>query len=68
MRELLANTYGWFTEGFGTNDLQEAKSLLEEIQQEDSKRACPERVDFSPRDWVGKCPLSEPFQPTRLLR
>jgi len=28
-RELLALTYGWFTEGFDTADLQEAKTLLE---------------------------------------
>jgi predicted ATPase len=28
-RELLAPIYGWFTEGFGTADLQEAKALLE---------------------------------------
>jgi predicted ATPase len=30
-RELLAPVYGWFTEGFGTADLQEAKTLLEEL-------------------------------------
>jgi hypothetical protein len=28
--ELLAPIYGWFTEGFDTADLQEAKALLEE--------------------------------------
>jgi DNA-binding winged helix-turn-helix (wHTH) protein/predicted ATPase len=28
-RELLAPIYGWFTEGFGTADLQEAKALLD---------------------------------------
>jgi len=27
-RELLAEIYGWFTEGFDTKDLQEAKALL----------------------------------------
>ena len=27
--ELLAPVYGWFTEGFDTADLQEAKALLE---------------------------------------
>jgi predicted ATPase len=27
-RELLAPIYGWFTEGFDTADLQEAKTLL----------------------------------------
>src|SRR5262249_59459050 len=29
-RPLLADTYGWFTEGFDTPDLQDAKALLEE--------------------------------------
>jgi predicted ATPase len=29
--ELLAPVYGWFTEGFDTADLQEAKALLEEV-------------------------------------
>ena len=28
-RELLAPVYGWFTEGFDTRDLEEAKALLE---------------------------------------
>jgi predicted ATPase len=30
-RELLAPVYGWFTEGFNTRDLKEAKALLEEL-------------------------------------
>jgi predicted ATPase len=30
-RELLAPVYGWFTEGFDTSDLKEAKSLLDEL-------------------------------------
>jgi predicted ATPase len=30
-RELLAPLYGWFTEGFGIADLQEAKALLEQL-------------------------------------
>jgi predicted ATPase len=29
--ELLAPIYGWFTEGFDTADLQEARALLEEL-------------------------------------
>jgi predicted ATPase len=29
--DLLAPVYGWFTEGFDTTDLQEAKALLEEL-------------------------------------
>ena len=30
-RELLARVYDWFTEGFDTRDLKEAKALLEEL-------------------------------------
>jgi len=30
-RDLLAPIYGWFTEGFDTADLKEAKTLLEEL-------------------------------------
>jgi len=30
-RHLLAEVYGWFTEGFDTADLKEAKALLEEL-------------------------------------
>ena len=30
-RQMLADIYGWFTEGFDTADLQEAKTLLEEL-------------------------------------
>jgi predicted ATPase len=31
-RELLAPVYGWFTEGFDTRDLKEAKALLNELR------------------------------------
>ena len=30
--DLLAPVYGWFTEGFATKDLQDAKALLEELE------------------------------------
>ena len=30
-RELLAPAYGWFTEGFDTLDLKQAKALLDEL-------------------------------------
>ena len=30
-RELLAPVYGWFTDGFDTRDLKEAKELLEQL-------------------------------------
>jgi predicted ATPase len=31
-RDLLAPVYGWFTEGFDTLDLKEAKALLDELR------------------------------------
>jgi predicted ATPase len=31
-RDLLAPVYGWFTEGFTTPDLKEAKALLDELE------------------------------------
>ena len=30
-RQMLAEIHGWFTEGFDTPDLKEAKALLEEL-------------------------------------
>jgi len=30
-REMLAEIYNWFTEGFDTTDLKEAKALLDEL-------------------------------------
>ena len=33
-RELLAPVYGWFTEGFDTRDLREAKALLASCRRE----------------------------------
>jgi len=30
-RAMLAEIYGWFTEGFDTADLKDAKALLEEL-------------------------------------
>ena len=30
-QQLLAEIYGWFTEGFDTADLKQAKTLLEEL-------------------------------------
>ena len=30
-RDLLAPAYGWFTEGFDTPDLKEAKALLDAV-------------------------------------
>ena len=31
-RDLLAAIYGWFTEGFATPDLKEAKALIEALE------------------------------------
>jgi len=33
-RTLLGDIYGWFTEGFDTKDLREAKALLDELSRE----------------------------------
>ena len=30
-RRMLAEIYGWFTEGFDTADLKDAKALLEDL-------------------------------------
>jgi serine/threonine protein kinase/predicted ATPase len=38
-RQMLAEIYGWFTEGFDTADLKEAKALLDELQ---SQTALPQ--------------------------
>jgi predicted ATPase len=32
-RKLLAEIYNWFTEGFDTADLKDAKALLDELRQ-----------------------------------
>jgi len=31
-RQMLAEIYGWFTEGFDTADLKDAKALLDELR------------------------------------
>jgi len=36
-RRTLAEIYGWFTEGFDTADLKEAKALLNELQEQSAK-------------------------------
>ena len=33
-RQLVAETYGWFTEGFGTADLKDARALLDDLSSE----------------------------------
>jgi predicted ATPase len=39
-RDLLTPVYNWFTEGFDTLDLKEAKTLLHELEH-DPEKACP---------------------------
>jgi predicted ATPase len=36
--DLLAETYGWFTEGFDTADLTAARALLEELDRPAERR------------------------------
>jgi hypothetical protein len=36
-RDLLAPVHGWFTEGFQTLDLKEAKALLDELEHADER-------------------------------
>jgi predicted ATPase len=38
-REMLSEVYGWFTEGFDTADLKEAKALLDELRDVGKQRA-----------------------------
>ena len=40
-RDLLARVYDWFTEGFDTLDLKEAKALLEELASRVALNICP---------------------------
>jgi predicted ATPase len=48
---LLAPIYGWFTEGFDTADLQEAKTLLEALSCNQGLQ--PHRVSATPERDVG---------------
>jgi predicted ATPase len=43
-RELLAPVYGWFTEGFDTRDLKEAKALLDTLAPQHPSPAKPARA------------------------
>ena len=48
-RELLAPVYGWFTEGFDTLDLKEAKTLLEELASKGSSGTLKTCESFNQR-------------------
>jgi predicted ATPase len=54
---LLAPIYGWFTEGFDTTDLQEAKALLEELAGEVSGQEGTRRPSGSPNGLRNAGPL-----------
>ena len=43
-RELLGPVYGWFTEGFDTRDLKEAKALLDTLAPQHPSPAKPARA------------------------
>jgi hypothetical protein len=47
-RELLAPVYGWFTEGFDTRDLKEAKARSKEAMPEVLRRGYPHPQNRSP--------------------
>jgi predicted ATPase len=40
-RQMLAEIYGWFTEGFDTADLKEAAALLEHLGHSHSRETAP---------------------------
>ena len=46
-RDLLAPIYGWFTEGFDTPHLKEAKALLEKLSNVSEVRKCPEGIGLT---------------------
>jgi predicted ATPase len=50
-RQMLAEIYGWFTEGFGTTDLKEAKALLEDL----GRRKGQKKPPASARASAGTC-------------
>jgi predicted ATPase len=47
-RELLAPVYGWFSEGFDTRDLKEAKALLEEFGSQSSRVSAVNASSMTP--------------------
>jgi predicted ATPase len=55
-RELLAPIHGWFTEGFDTADLQEAKALLEELRRSAVSVRVPRHAG---RESVGCAPSTD---------
>ena len=46
-RERLAPVYGWFTEGFDTPDLRQAKALLDDLMADGGTLSAEEQDDLS---------------------
>ena len=44
-QQMLAEVYGWFTEGFDTSDLKDAKALLDELSSEFSPQAAASGIE-----------------------
>ena len=50
--DLLAPIYGWFTEGFDTSDLKDAKALLDELSEDIGTRRAARLTAHRPGDKV----------------
>ena len=57
-RELLAPVYGWFTEGFDTLDLKEAKALLDDKAEAYFERALTVARKQHARSWELRAAMS----------
>ena len=74
-RDLLAPIYGWFTEGFDTADLQEAKALLEELARQiwreqhvvDTHRPKPQQCCHATRRMWGSRVFHSPSQTQHVI-
>ena len=51
-RDLLAPVYGWFTEGFDTRDLKEARALLDELAASARRRHSRLAIGWRSLDWA----------------
>ena len=71
-RDLLARVYDWFTEGFDTLDLKEAKALLEELGSKFRTQGPTgletNRSDYSLRSPLGRFPMRHVAIPCALTR
>jgi predicted ATPase len=47
-RTMLAEIYGWFTEGFDTADLKDAKALLDQLNAQPGAVCCSNVERFGP--------------------